>query len=192
MTFQPGPSLPSRRGRWISQAVHIDARLCLLIGRGGGEPSDTTENNFTELLDLETMEFTGGPAMMCGDRSGPAAIGLSDGRILVIGGGEHGDLRTELLDNNNDDGLLTAQQQQQQQQQQGRRRSASGSSSKMSSPREKKIQKGGFFTPRSPPSPSPSKSKPYLHSSHADAAASSDDDEEEEKEKGNNASFTTQ
>jgi hypothetical protein len=84
MAFSPGPTM--RAARWCCVALPLggDSRgRCLVIG---GSSTDNTRLDTTEVLDLETMEFTDGPAMLAG-RLGCVAVADDAGdRVLVLGG----------------------------------------------------------------------------------------------------------
>jgi hypothetical protein len=89
MTFSPGPTM--RTGRYGCAAVPLggDSRQsCLVIG---GFDEDKSKVSTTEMLDLETMEFTDGPAMLA-ERGGCAAVADDAGgfRVFVLGGGPRG------------------------------------------------------------------------------------------------------
>ena len=85
MAFSRGPTMrAARRGCAAVVPLGGDSRgRCLVIG-GVGEYGKRV--NTTEVLDLETMEFTDGPAMLVG-RSGCAAVADDAGdRVFVLGG----------------------------------------------------------------------------------------------------------
>jgi hypothetical protein len=84
MTFSHGPTMCT--ARYGSAAVLLGGdsrRSCLVIG---GRDEDEAEVNTTEVLDLETMESTDGPAMLA-ECSGRAAVTDDAGdRVIVLGG----------------------------------------------------------------------------------------------------------
>ena len=72
-----------RSGRRFPRAVMLDSRRCLVAGGWL-----TTGTRTTEVLDLETMEFSEGPMMLV-ERKALAAIADAAGRVLVLGGNEN-------------------------------------------------------------------------------------------------------
>ena len=90
MEFSPGPTM--RMGRYACAAVllgDVDSRRrCLLVMGGIFPDDDGVKRNTTEVLDLETMEFTGyGPAMLAERRGFAAVADDAGGRVFVLGGG---------------------------------------------------------------------------------------------------------
>jgi hypothetical protein len=85
MAFSPGPTMRTARYGCAAVLLGGDSRRCCFVI--GGRDEDDTSVNTTEVLDLETMEFTGhGPAMLAG-RAGCAAVADdASGRVFVIGG----------------------------------------------------------------------------------------------------------
>jgi hypothetical protein len=86
MAFSHGPTM--RTARWGCAAVLLGGgdsrRRCLVVI--GGSDDDDLEVNTTEVLDLETMEFTEGPVMLA-EREGCAAVADDTGdRVFVLGG----------------------------------------------------------------------------------------------------------
>jgi hypothetical protein len=92
MTFSPGPTMHASRSMCAAVPLGGDSRgRCLVIG---GLDEDRKAVNTTEALDLETMEFTDGPAMLTG-RYGIAAVTDDAGdRVLVLG---ENDSKNEVL-----------------------------------------------------------------------------------------------
>jgi hypothetical protein len=84
MTFSRGPTMRAARLGCTAVPLGGDSRRrCLVIG---GSDKGGIQVNTTEVLDLETMEFTDGPAMLA-EREGCAAVADDAGdRVLVLGG----------------------------------------------------------------------------------------------------------
>jgi hypothetical protein len=88
MKFSPGPTM--RTARYGCAAVPLGGgnsrrRCCLVIG-GVDDEKYTLALSTTEVLDLETMKFTDGPAMLT-ERAEFAAVADDAGdRVLSIGG----------------------------------------------------------------------------------------------------------
>jgi hypothetical protein len=84
--FSRGPTM--RVARWGCAAVRLGGdsrRRCLLV-IGGLGPDRAIRLKTTEVLDLETMEFADGPAMLA-EHAGCAAVADDAGdRVLVLGG----------------------------------------------------------------------------------------------------------
>jgi hypothetical protein len=82
MTFLRGPTMRTARVGCAAVLLSGDSRrrCCLVIGG-----KDVNHLNTTEVLDLETMEFTDGPAMLAG-RTGCVAVADAGDRVLVLGG----------------------------------------------------------------------------------------------------------
>jgi hypothetical protein len=91
MAFSPGPAM--RTGRYACAAVLLGGsqQHCLVIGGHSGIIGRRVLEKTTEVLDLETMEFTGyGPAMLAGRGACVAVADDAGGRVFVIGGRERG------------------------------------------------------------------------------------------------------
>jgi hypothetical protein len=95
MAFSRGPTMRAARYGCAAVLLGGDSRhRCLVIG---GMDEDDTKMSTTEVLDLETMKFTGdGPAMLAG-RAGFAAVADDAGdRVFVLG--ESLDTEAEVLE----------------------------------------------------------------------------------------------
>ena len=86
MTFSRGPTMRAARNGCAAVPLGGDSRgRCLVLG---GTDEGGFETKTTEVLDLETMEFTDGPAML-DEREGCAAVADRDAggdRVFVLGG----------------------------------------------------------------------------------------------------------
>jgi hypothetical protein len=95
MIFSSGPTMLTGRFGCAAVLLGGDSRgRCLVVG---GSDEDGGKVNTTEVLDLETMEFTEGPAMLAG-RAGCAAVAddAGDHRVFVLGG--HRSCEIEVLE----------------------------------------------------------------------------------------------
>ncbi|KAJ1451356.1 hypothetical protein M885DRAFT_570081 [Pelagophyceae sp. CCMP2097] len=82
-TFRPGPAMGEGRA-WCA-AVAAGGRVVVFGGFSGKSALDSTE-----LLDTQTMAFTGGPDMPT-VRFGCAAVQIDGNRVLVVGGADYDD-----------------------------------------------------------------------------------------------------
>ena len=81
-SFSEGPDM--NLPRWSPATVKLDDDNILVIG-GADTHFAVDAYSSTEILNTSTMAFSAGPSMAT-RRFGPAAVKLTDGRVLVLGG----------------------------------------------------------------------------------------------------------